>query len=164
MTTLPIHQETRQGASGRHWPLVVVGLLGLNVSVCATTVYFATRDGPVAVEPDYYQRAMDWDARRAATPDVSARGWATDVESVDGTALVRLTDAQGDALIGASVVASGFHRAFSRDRHDLTFVEVEPGVYRVALPGAMLGFWELRLRVTHDGIGAVAVETIERRE
>lgn len=57
--------ENRPRPSGRKWPLLVVGLLSLNVCVCALTVAAATRS-PAVVEPDYYKKALDWDAHRAS--------------------------------------------------------------------------------------------------
>ena len=49
--------------SGRKWPFIIIGLLLLNVTVCAVTVTLSLRN-PAAVEPDYYQRGLDWDAAR----------------------------------------------------------------------------------------------------
>ncbi|MEL6330049.1 MAG: hypothetical protein AAFR38_10320 [Planctomycetota bacterium] len=50
--------------SGRRWIFMIVGLLLLNVSVCAITVVSALRH-PAQVEPDYYERAINWDRDRA---------------------------------------------------------------------------------------------------
>lgn len=62
--------------SGRIWIFAVVGLLLLNVGVCAVTVVAATGN-PVAaaVEPDYYQKAVDWDEDKARWPSPERLGW-----------------------------------------------------------------------------------------
>ena len=43
------------------WPLGVVGMLGVSLSVCAFTVVAATSDKSFAVEDDYYAKAVAWD-------------------------------------------------------------------------------------------------------
>lgn len=53
--------------TGRHWPLIVVGLLLLNVAVVTTTVTLAVRN-PAEVVPDYYNRALNWDTHRTPAP------------------------------------------------------------------------------------------------
>ena len=50
--------------SGRFWPLFVVGLLALNVGVCAMTVTASIRN-PAQVESGYYEKAANWDEHRA---------------------------------------------------------------------------------------------------
>lgn len=52
--------------SGAKWPVMIVGLLLLNVGVCAATVTLSLRN-PAAVEPDYYTRGMNWDETRKDT-------------------------------------------------------------------------------------------------
>ncbi len=52
---------------GRRWPFIIVGLLLLNVTVCAVTVTLSLRH-PASVEPDYYDKAMNWDAHRGIAP------------------------------------------------------------------------------------------------
>ena len=64
--------------SGRKWPVMIVGLLLLNVAVCATTVTLSLRN-PAAVEPDYYARGMSWDENRAVSDSTPA---TQDTESV----------------------------------------------------------------------------------
>ena len=87
--------------SGRIWIVAVIGLLALNVTVCAVTVVAATKD-PVAsaVEPDYYQRAVEWDQTRAAWPPPDRVGWSLRAEqTADGRVVfdLGLTDHTGAA-------------------------------------------------------------------
>ncbi len=80
--------------SGRIWVVAVVGLLLLNMCVCAVTVVAATSN-PVAsaVEPDYYQKAVDWDRSRAEWPDPAKLGWSvTIVDLGSGVIEVSATD------------------------------------------------------------------------
>ncbi len=89
--------------SGRIWALAVVGLLALNVGVCAVTVVAATSD-PVAsaVEPDYYQKAVDWDVERALWPTPDKLGWVVRVESRESAGvIVEITDrSDGSRVLG----------------------------------------------------------------
>lgn len=59
--------QTPQPSAGRglRWPIMIVSLLGLNVSICAITVVSAIRN-PAQIEPDYYQQSLKWDEQRAA--------------------------------------------------------------------------------------------------
>lgn len=87
--------------SGKVWVLAVVALLLLNVGVCAVTVIAATSD-PVAaaVEPDYYQRAVDWDRSRAQWPPPSKPGWSLQTRDLGHGAIEVLVT---DAATGAPV-------------------------------------------------------------
>ncbi|MFG0306759.1 MAG: hypothetical protein ACF8Q5_11160 [Phycisphaerales bacterium JB040] len=51
------------------WPLLVVGLLLLNMGICAVTIIAATTS-PITVEDDYYDKAVRYDELRedARTP------------------------------------------------------------------------------------------------
>lgn len=57
---------TQSKSTGRMWPVFVVCLLLLNVSICAITLTLALRN-PAAVTPNYYDRALNWDAENAQT-------------------------------------------------------------------------------------------------
>ncbi len=50
---------------GALWPWVIGGALVLHVVVSLGVVFFATSDASYAVEEDYYQKAIDWDQKRA---------------------------------------------------------------------------------------------------
>jgi hypothetical protein len=74
---------TPQTPSGAKWPVIIIGLLLLNVTVCAVTVTLSLRN-PAAVEPDYYNKAMNWDEHRAAsTATASTAAAATEDEDAD---------------------------------------------------------------------------------
>lgn len=63
-TAAPAQPRPKKAPSGFQWPLMVVGLLGLNICICAVTITAATKTKP-EVEPDYYRRALQWDEHRA---------------------------------------------------------------------------------------------------
>lgn len=45
------------------WPMLVVGLLLLNMGICAVTIVAATSN-PITVEDDYYDKAVRYDELR----------------------------------------------------------------------------------------------------
>ena len=62
---------------GAKWPVIIVGLLLLNVAVCAVTVTISLRN-PASVEPDYYDKAMNCDASRGIATDTTASPASTE--------------------------------------------------------------------------------------
>jgi nitrogen fixation protein FixH len=143
------------------WPAAILGLLGLNMAVCAVTIYNAVSDPSVATEPEYYTRAMNWDEERGAWPDASALGLRTAVSvDVTGASLtVRLTDEAGKPVAVESGVGEAFHRARGRDRRELTFGPVEHGVAAAAVRVDRAGLWEVRARLT-TARGPVSVRDV----
>lgn len=101
-----------KGGRGMQWPMLVVGLLLLNVSVCALTVVSALRS-PVHIEDEYYAKAVDWDATRRDWPAPEVHGWIIDASvSRAGTGQslvgVSLGDADGTPVRGARVECTWF--------------------------------------------------------
>ena len=47
------------------WPAVIVSALAIHVVVSLVVVFIATSDPSYAVEEDYYQKAINWDEKRA---------------------------------------------------------------------------------------------------
>ena len=64
----PTPGTTKREPRGLQWPAFVIGLLLLNVSICAFTAISAIRN-PAEIEPDYYDRALRWDETRGIAED-----------------------------------------------------------------------------------------------
>jgi nitrogen fixation protein FixH len=135
------------------WPwvpaLLLVSLLGTQLVVLSS----ALDDPAFATEPDYYRKALDWDAQQARQRQSQALGWtahATGAGAGHGERAlsVSIADAQGAALSGAAVRAVAYSNARAARARELTFREVSPGVYRAELGAARPGIWELRLSAT----------------
>lgn len=60
----PAQPTPAKTSRGLQWPAMIIGLLGLNVGICAVTIISAARH-PAHIEPDYYERAVNWDQIRA---------------------------------------------------------------------------------------------------
>jgi nitrogen fixation protein FixH len=144
----------RTAARGRVWAwvpaLLLGGLLGTQLIVLRNVL----DDPSVALEPDYYRKAVAWDEQRALERRSAALGWQAAISLVPGeqagaTRLrVQLTDSAGNALSGASLTAQAFANARAGRVLSLSWLESTPGVYQSELGHAQPGLWELRLQAT----------------
>lgn len=141
--------------SGRHWPLLLALLL---VSGVLANVYFMTRavsDPSFAVEPDYYQKAVAWDAHQAQARENAALGWslALTVAAADpGTGRARLVaallDREGRRLPGLTVGLTAFHNARAAQVLTATLTETPEHAYAADVAVVRPGLWEFRLSAT----------------
>jgi len=137
--------------SGRVWPVLVVSLIALNFAAVAVTVGLAVRDDSVAVEPDYYAKALNFDALARARAASAALGWKTDISlrpgpGEDHTQLhVRIADAQGRPISDAAVAAELFASARAAHRQHLTLAPASDGVYTAKARINRAGLWHVRL-------------------
>lgn len=139
------------------WPVLIVGLLGLNIAIVGITVIAATSDPSVAVEPDYYQKALAWDEERGERRDPADDGYDVAVQLqpspdrlTDGQLVVAVTQ-QNERVEHARIDAEVFHYARSGERQTLSLDEQQPGVYAAAADLRRNGNWEVRLRMMIDG-------------
>ncbi len=136
---------------GWYWPVLVLALLGALLLMNGVMLYVATRDPSFAVEKDYYQKALDWDQKRARDVASDALGWsiAVSLESAEGGIRVVATvaDREGAPVDGANVALEAFHVARSAAERNVTLSEESPGRYEVRWPAMRPGLWELRFRV-----------------
>lgn len=148
--------EEPANQKGRIWAFVpailLVGLLGMQLAFLAGTF----NDPSFAVEANYYDKAVTWDAKMAQDRENARLGFRVDVDALPPSSggepniVVRVTDAEGKAVSGASVEVEGFHNARANDVLHGKMVEVQGGVYVGELPVRRPGLWELRLRVTRQ--------------
>lgn len=144
---------------GAVWPWVIAGALALHVVASLVVVFFATSDPSYAVEEDYYQKAIDWDLKRAQDRTNEFLGWLLEFDVApperpgDQPRLeVTLADGEGNPLTGATVAVEAFHNSRSGDILRTVLAPAdEPGVYRATLPMRHNGRWELRFTVDQGG-------------
>jgi len=152
---------------GAVWPYLIAGALALHVVVSLIVVFIATSDPSYAVEEDYYQKAIDWDLKRAQDRTNQDLGWLFEFEVApperpgDQPQLeVRLADADGAPLTGAAVTVEAFHNSSSGDILHATLTPTGvPGVYQTTLPMQHNGKWELRFIVDQGGRKFTSSET-----
>lgn len=128
------------------WPLIIVGLITLNMVVVAATIYFAINDPSAAVEPDYYQKAVDWDAAVRIREASSRLGWSA---TLDASGLpevsVQLSGPDGRAVAEASIRLTAFADARAADRQSVVLKELEPGRYAAPIEVARAGLWHFQI-------------------
>jgi len=138
--------------AARRWILIPIGLIVGQMSIVGAMMYIATSDPSFAVEPDYYEKALAWDAT-AAQREVNGRlAWQASVQLAAGEQggselVVRLTNSEGVALDGAAVKAEIFANTRSRDRAILTLTARGDGTYAAPAVVNRAGLWECRLVV-----------------
>ena len=138
---------------GTLWPFVIAGALGLHVVGSLVMVYFATSNESYAVEPDYYQKALAWDDKRAQDRRNAELGWQLEftVEPApagqDPIVRVELTTVDGEPVTGATIAVEAFANARRDDVLTATSIAAESG-YETTLPMRRNGLWEFRFTVT----------------
>jgi nitrogen fixation protein FixH len=143
-------------ARGRFWAwlpaLLLGGLLGTQLVVLTRVLH----DPSVALEPDYYRKAVSWDEQRALERRSAALGWRAAVTAEPGPLAgsvrlgVRLTDAAGAAVSGATLTGQAFANARAGRMLALRWMEAAPGRYESEIAAALPGVWELRLQAARS--------------
>lgn len=155
--------------SGRGWPIAVGVLLGMNVVICLSTAYFALSNGGAAVEPDYYQKSLNWTTHAAAMEASRKLGWTTSPSCVPGTTpgqphTLRITLASrgGTPLDGAKVTFETFPQARANERQTGEMKSLGAGVYEAAIGVApRAGLWELRVSASRGPDLFRSIESVD---
>jgi nitrogen fixation protein FixH len=125
----------------------LVGVITMSTMIgAAALIYHAHADPSFAVETDYYDKAVHWDASAAQQRRSAELGWRLRIAAgaSDGFELT-LTDGLGLPIDGASVAVEAFHNARSADRITLAPKDSGGGVYRQTADFARPGLWEFRV-------------------
>jgi hypothetical protein len=134
---------------------LLVALIGTQVTVLA-----AVLDDPTfSTEPDYYRKAVDWDAHMTRVRESQALGWSVRAQvEPPGSGSRRtpsltlaLSDRHGGPVAGARVQALAFYNARAARPLVLAPTEVTPGRYRTDFDAHHPGVWELRLTAERAG-------------
>jgi len=136
------------------WPVAIVLVLVLTVAANAYLYWKASDPNGMAMEPDYYRKAVAWDSTRALERDSDALGWRLEARlahAAGGQVEAWLTDAAGAPLIAAHVELDAIHNLSGGAFQHAALVERAPGVYLAALPLVHDGLWELRFDVRRAG-------------
>jgi nitrogen fixation protein FixH len=137
---------------GWYWPLLLVGLLASGVGANVYFMFRALGDPSFAVEPDYYAKAVAWDAHQAQARDNAELGWsltlavaAADRGTGRAHVVLKLADRVGRPVSGATVGLTAFHNARAADIVTATFSETAEHEYVADVPVVRPGLWEFRL-------------------
>lgn len=141
-------------SSGRLWAWVPGVLLASWLGTQLLVLHSVLDDPSFALEPDYYRKAVAWDAQRDLERESQALGWHADLFAepaprARGLALrVELHDTTGAPLVGAVVHAHAFANARAARVFEASLLETAAGSYTAEIPSSVLGLWEIRLEAT----------------
>jgi len=135
---------------GMQWPIGVGVVLVLTVAANIWIAFRANDDPSMAIESDYYQKAVRFDADQALRHRSERLGWhvALDAAATDGQATVtaRLVDSTGAPVHGAIVRFRARHVARSNDA--ISGVAHEAGnAYVATMAMARRGLWDVDVEV-----------------
>jgi nitrogen fixation protein FixH len=138
--------------TGWHWPVLLIVLL---VSGVLTNIYFMCRavsDPSFAVEPDYYQKAVAWDAHQAQARENPTQGWrlalavaAADPATGRARVVAQLVDREGHPVPGLTVGLEAFHNARAAQVVKATLSETADHAYAADVAVTRPGLWEFRV-------------------
>lgn len=128
------------------WPAIVIALIVLNMGLVGVTIYYASSDPSAATEPDYYRKALEWDALAKQRDQSRTLGWTVTTAPIDGDNIVMtLNDRFGVPVRDAVISGVVFAQARAGQRLPLNAVETEPGVYRAPIAFTRAGLWRVEL-------------------
>jgi len=153
----------RATVSQYRWPIYLGGLLVMSVLAHGILVYVATRPDTPRPMPDFYERAMAWDADAAVQESSRQLGWAVtyrlpqDTPHTPGMPRpvdLEVRDADGEPLRDLEATLFAVRPSDSRlnQSGDLTELPHDPGHYRALLRLDHPGLWEFHLEARRGAL------------
>ena len=154
MTNKLENSETSPKRRALFWPLFLVALLVGHVGILSVAAYIASSDPSVAAEPDFYEKALAWEANQKLVREPAEDGYEVtpllephSSQTGKGKLSLALTR-EGQPPTQATVTATIFHAARSGDRQQLTLTERKPGLFVAPASLDRDGRWEVRFELT----------------
>ena len=153
---------------GLQWPIGVATVLVLAV---LGNIYVAVRaniDPTVAIQPDYYQKAVRYDADQALRRRSERLGWrvtlqATRTTDAEAEVTAVLVDSTGALVRGAVVRIAA--RAVVRSNDVFSATAIEAGDrYLAAVPVIRGGLWDFDVEAVRGGERFVATQRLDLPE
>lgn len=136
--------------NGTWFAYLIVAILVGSVGFDIWMVTRATNDPSFAVEPDYYQKAVNWDQLQAEKAASEALGWTMVVDARRDELRIRLTDRLGRTIDGATVEVEAFANDRASNRIRGFMIPKGGGVYILKESFDRAGLWEYRLAAIVD--------------
>lgn len=152
---------------GRAWPFAIAGILLAGVGANVGLIILASSDPSAAIEPDYYRKALAWDAEMAQQQRNIALGWSVHSalqlgrEGADGLLELTLADSSGRPLTGAEVTALVMHNARAAAVQSVALRETGKGHYTAHVAAQRPGLWEIRISVQREAQVFTARERLQ---
>jgi nitrogen fixation protein FixH len=136
------------------WPVAVILVLAASAGSNIWVMFVAKADPAFAVEPEYYAKAVAWDARMAQERRNDALGWRATAAltlarpGIPGRIVVRLTETDGRPVTGATIAIEAMHNARAAQRYEAALQPADDGTWAAAIDAHRPGAWEVRLTAT----------------
>jgi nitrogen fixation protein FixH len=150
----PIVSPANETRHRRFWVGLILALLAGQIVLMGSMVYLATSDATFAIEPDYYQKGLNWNVAAAQARQNERLGWSAKIElgpdirvTGERTLTCALADRAGQPLDGATVDAVAFSHARGSDRTAVTLLPAASGQYEAPVRFTRAGVWEFRLAI-----------------
>lgn len=135
---------------GALWPVAIVGVLAITVGANIWLFWEARDPNAVAIEPDYYRKAVAWDSTMAQAERAVLLGWRAEVTSgrLEGgraSLTVTLTDSTGAPLDSAKVSVEAIHNVDALHHVHAELEVAGSGTYQADVPLKRAGLWEVRV-------------------
>ncbi len=165
MNSQPEHARIERNAK-RFWVSLVVGLLGLQLTIGFVAIGLATGDPSVAVIPNYHNAALDWDVDRRATTAAKRMGWTVEIQVSDVSdgggrraTSVSVHDDLGQPVDGLRIVGSVYHHARASNIERIDLPSVGDGRYLTLAPMQRPGLWQVEVFI--DGAEVPMKKSVE---
>jgi len=133
------------------WPTAIVAVLVTQICFGIWMARVAGDDPNFAIEPDYYARAVNWDATMEQSRRDKALGWRatagmTRAAGRVATLRVQLTDSTGAPITTADSVVVDVLAVAHAGQIDRLVLVRDGGGYVAPVRAASAGLWEVQLR------------------
>lgn len=151
----PMDAESMRRSNRRaawFWGGLVVCFLTAQVAVGVVAIVLATGDPSVAIEPDYYEKALNWDKHVAEKEASDRLGWSCAIEVVPTQEaspthqlLIHMNDRSGQSVEDLKGKVKLYHHARAAEIQSLAIKPLSPGLYVVAAQMERTGLWQIEL-------------------
>ena len=147
------------------WPAIVIGILTVTVVGNFWVMRIAKSDPSFAIEENYYQRAVNFDAQRGVELRSDRLGWTLELSAgpaspMGSTLLATLRDSTGALVDSANVMVRLTRVARSQTTIPVPLAPVQGG-YSATVPFDAAGLWDVELEARRDGARFVAERRLD---
>lgn len=141
---------------GMQWPIGIAVILAVGVVANIVVMRIANSDPSFAVEPDYYQKAVDFDSTLAHANTSAKLHWISTTTVTRGDrgdsthVTITLQDSLGHAIEQAAVSVEALAIARANTVLTATLREQAPGEYTAPLPVPRGGLWDITIHATRN--------------
>lgn len=151
--TMTPEQRAAERKAAITWGAFVIAILGSSLTLAIVMLIISGSDPSFAVEPDYYDQAINWDDHAAQRELNRQLGWTIDLTTAPIAAdrqrsiTARVFNKDGAPITDASVGVVAFHNARAANRFAFPMTPTDAGAFTAKQPLTRAGKWEFRFTV-----------------